>query len=123
MDEPEKWGVIGVIGAAAGALIKTIGDRLRARDKREISERDLWAKLQAMERRLDTMSARLDESRRECANLRLVINGLEAANASLRDQLTTLAGQYRALKAEHEALTVEAQEWRRKDGKGKKGGG
>lgn len=109
MDEPEKWTIIGAIGAVAGALIKTVGDRLTARDAREISERDLWAKLQTMERRLDNVNVRLDEARKECADLRAVIGKLETENRGLRDQLQTLEQQYRRLQGEYDALLAEQQ--------------
>lgn len=113
MDEPEKWTIIGAIGAVAGALVKTVGDRLAVRDKREISERDLWAKLHAMERRLDSMSVRLDESRKECSDLRTLVAKLETENRGLREQLDTLQGQYRRLQTEYDALLERT---RRDDG-------
>lgn len=109
MEDPEKWTIIGAVGAVAGALIKTVGDRLTARDSREISERDLWAKLQAMERRMDAVSVRLEDARKECAELRTVICRLEAENRGLRDQLQTLEQQYRRLQGEYDALLAEQQ--------------
>lgn len=113
MEEPEKWTIIGAIGAVAGALVKTVGDRLAARDKREISERDLWSKLHAMERKLDSTTIRLEDSRREVSELRILVTKLETQNRGLREQLETLQSQYRRLQAEYDALLERT---RRDDG-------
>lgn len=104
-DDDQQWlTVAGLVGATAGVVGKTLQGWWRDRHRREISERDLWARLQAMDRRIDSLSAQLATSKEESSSLRLKVAHLEAENRQLRAAMAGLQDRYDALSRDYEEV-------------------
>jgi predicted RNase H-like nuclease (RuvC/YqgF family) len=104
MDTGISWEIVALLcsacsalGTAAGAGLKTIGDRIKlvyedrqCERSRQVSEMDMWQKIGAMEQRINDLTEELKESRKENAELRVEVAVLRQENAQLRDSLSAM---------------------------------
>lgn len=89
--------VVGGLGAIAGAAARAYGERLRVIERRDVSERDLWIHIGALEQRME-------ESRQESAALRTEIAVLRRENEQLRAQHEALSERYDRLREAYDTL-------------------
>lgn len=89
--------MVGGLGAIAGAAARAYGERLRAIEKRDVSERDLWLHIGGLEQKME-------ESRKESAALRTEIAVLRRENEQLRAQHEALSERYDRLRESYDTL-------------------
>lgn len=115
MNENLIWGAITLLcsglSAFAGAVAKAYGDRLRTvseaekrREARDLSEMDLWARLGAMEERVQALNKQLAAMTEQAGNLKAEVAELRAENRLLRLQQDEMSKRYDRLRESHDSL-------------------
>lgn len=89
--------MVGGLGAVAGAAARAYGERLRSLERRDVSERDLWIKIGALEQRIQTLSEELTRAREEAAAVR-------ASFQSMTEQNQAMRRRYNLLRKSHDNL-------------------
>lgn len=103
--------ICSTLSAIGGVIGKTWSDRIKiaAEDRRadrelQVSEKDLWFKMGAMDQRIESLTKELHAARAESAELRVQLVVLQTKNEHLQTAHDELSRRYDLLRASHDNL-------------------
>lgn len=102
----DLWTIIAAgLGAVAGAAGRAYGERLRNIERRDISERDLWAEVRTLRAQQESLHEQVQAGQQKCSDQEVKIAILQAENGTLRAQYQELSAENKQLRAQYQDLS------------------